>query len=123
MVNITSHESNVTLIASGTEVELALKVQEKLKENNIHSKVVSMPCMELFDKQSEDYQKDIIEDNSLVVTLEAGSVMSWQKYIKQNGINLGIDQFGESAPYKEIYEHLDLSEEKITSYIQKKLRE
>ena len=123
MVNITSHESNVTLMASGTEVELALKVQEKLKENNIHSKVVSMPCMELFDKQSEDYQKDIIEDNSLVVTLEAGSVMSWQKYIKQNGINLGIDQFGESAPYKEIYEHLDLSEEKITSYIQKKLRE
>ena len=123
MVNITSHESNVILIASGTEVDLALKVQEKLKENNIHSKVVSMPCMELFDKQSEDYQKDIIEDNSLVVTLEAGSVMSWQKYIKQNGINLGIDQFGESAPYKEIYEHLDLSEEKITSYIQKKLRE
>ncbi len=123
VVNITSHESNVTLMASGTEVELALKVQEKLKENNIHSKVVSMPCMELFDKQSEDYQKDIIEDNSLVVTLEAGSVMSWQKYIKQNGINLGIDQFGESAPYKEIYEHLDLSEEKITSYIQKKLRE
>ena len=53
VVNITSHESNVTLVASGTEVELALKVQEKLKENNIHSKVVSMPCMELFDKQPE----------------------------------------------------------------------
>ena len=56
-VNLTSHESNVTLVASGTEVELALKVQDKLKENNIHSKVVSMPCMELFDKQPEDYVK------------------------------------------------------------------
>ena len=49
--------------------------------------------------------------------------MSWQKYIKYNGINLGIDKFGESAPYKEVYNHLDLSEEKITSFIQKKLRE
>ena len=122
-VNLTSHESNVTLVASGTEVELALKVQEKLKENNIHSKVVSMPCMELFDKQPEDYQKDILEENSLVVTLEAGSVMSWQKYIKNKGANLGIDKFGESAPYKEVYKHFKLSEEDITNFIQKKLRE
>ncbi|MDA7715371.1 transketolase [Pelagibacteraceae bacterium] len=123
VVNITSHESKVTLVASGTEVELALKIQDILKKNNIHSKVVSMPCMELFDKQSENYRNDILEENSLVVTLEAGSIMSWQKYIKNKGINLGIDRFGESAPYKEIYSHLDLSEEKIVSFIQKKLRE
>ncbi|MDA9619185.1 transketolase [Candidatus Pelagibacter bacterium] len=123
VVNITSHESNVTLLASGTEVELALKVQVKLKENNIHSKVVSMPCMELFDKQPENYRKDVLEKNSLIVTLEAGSIMSWQKYINHNGINLGIDKFGESAPYKEVYNYFDLSEEKITSFIQKKLRE
>jgi transketolase len=122
-VNVTSHESNVTLVASGTEVELALKVQEKLKENNIHSKVVSMPCMELFDKQPKDFCNDIIEENSLVVTLEAGSVMSWQKYIKNKGMNIGIDQFGESAPYKEVYAHFGLSEEKIINFIQKKLRE
>ena len=122
-VNITSHENNVTLVASGTEVELALKVQKKLKENNVDSKVVSMPCMELFDQQSEDYKKNILEKDSLLITLEAGSIMSWQKYIKNNGVNLGIDKFGESAPYKEVYNHLDLSEEKITSFIQKKLRE
>ena len=123
VVNLTSHESNVTLIASGTEVELALKVQDKLKENNIHSKVVSMPCMELFDKQPEDYRKDILEENSLIITLEAGGVMSWQKYIKNKGANLGIDKFGESAPYKEVYKHFKLSEEDITNFIQKKLRE
>ncbi len=123
VVNLTSHESNVTLISSGTEVELALKVQDKLKENNIHSKVVSMPCMELFDKQPEDYQKDILEENSLIITLEAGSVMSWQKYIKNKGANLGINKFGESAPYKEVYQHFKLSEEDITNFIQKKLRE
>jgi transketolase len=123
VVNLTSHESNVTLVASGTEVELALKVQDKLKENNIHSKVVSMPCMELFDKQTEDYQKDILEENSLIITLEAGSVVSWQKYIKNKGANLGINKFGESAPYKEVYKHFKLSEEDITNFIQKKLRE
>ncbi len=123
VVNITSHESNVTIVASGTEVELALKVQEKLKESNIHSKVVSMPCMEIFDKQSEDFRKDIIEENSLVVTLEAGSIVPWQKYIKKKGLNIGIDQFGESAPYKDVYTHLGFSEEKITDLIQKKLRE
>jgi transketolase len=123
VVNLTSHESNVTLVASGTEVELALKVQDNLKENNIHSKVVSMPCMELFDKQTEDYRKDILEENSLIITLEAGSVISWQKYIKNKGVNLGIDKFGESAPYKEVYKHFKLSEEEITNFIQKKLRE
>jgi len=122
-VKITSHENKVILIASGTEVELALKVQDKLQENNIHSKVISMPCMELFDKQSEKYKKDLIEEESLVVTLEAGSIMSWQKYIGNKGLNLGIDQFGESAPYKEVYEHFNLTEEKITDFIQKKLRE
>ena len=49
--------------------------------------------------------------------------MSWQKYIKNKGINIGIDQFGESAPYKSIYNHFGLSEEKIVGLIQKKLRE
>ena len=123
VINITSHESVVTIVASGTEVELALKVQKKLQENNVHSKVVSMPCMEIFDKQSEDYRKDILDEGSLIVTLEAGSIMCWQKYIKNNdGINIGIDKFGESAPYKEVYNHFELSEESITSFIQKKLR-
>ena len=79
--------------------------------------------MELFDKLSEDYRKDIIEESSLIVTLEAGSVMSWQKYTKNKGINLGIDKFGESAPYREVYNHFKLSEESVTNFIQKKLRE
>ena len=111
------------MIASGTEVELALKVQEKLKDNNIHSKVVSMPCMSLFDKQSDEYKKDIIDEDALVITLEAGSVTHWQKYIKNKGLNLGLDQFGESGPYKEVYDHFNLTEEKITNIIQDKLRE
>jgi transketolase len=79
--------------------------------------------MELFDKQSEDYRKDILEEDSLIFTLEAGSISSWQKYIKNKGVSIGIDRFGESAPYKDIYKHFNLSEEDITNLIQKKIRE
>jgi transketolase len=79
--------------------------------------------MELFDKQSKEFKEDLIEESSLVVTLEAGSITHWHKYIKNKGLNLGIDKFGESAPYKEVYDHFNLTEEKITSLIQKKLRE
>jgi len=121
-VRITSHDSKLNLIASGSEVELALEVQKQLKENNIDSKVVSMPCQELFDKQSEEYQKNIIEDDSIVITIEAGSVMSWKKYVDNKGISLGIDKFGESAPLKEVYNHFDLTSDKIVSLIQKILR-
>ena len=76
-----------------------------------------------FDKQPEDFRKEIIEENSLIITIEAGSIISWQKYIKNKGMNIGIDKYGESAPYKDVYSHLGLSEEKIVDFIQKKLRE
>ena len=123
VVNLTSHDSKVTLIASGSEVELALNVQNELKKNNVHSKVVSMPCQELFDKQSNDFKKDILDEDSLIVTIEAGNVSSWKKYLGKKGISLGIDRFGKSAPYKKIYDHLNLSVEKILATIQNKLRE
>tara|TARA_B100000700_G_C15019731_1_gene845089 strand:+ start:27 stop:2009 length:1983 start_codon:yes stop_codon:yes gene_type:complete len=123
IVNLTSHDNKVTLVASGSEVELALNVQNELKKNNIQSKVVSMPCQELFDNQSDDFKKDILDEDSLVVTIEAGNVSSWKKYLGKKGISLGIDRFGESAPYKKIYDHLNLSVEKILTTIQNRLRE
>merc|ERR1711981_474545 len=119
---MTSHDSKVTLVASGSEVELALNVHDSLKENNIVSKVVSMPCQELFDKQSDDFKRNIIDEESLIVTIEAGNVSSWKKYLGSKDISLGIDRFGESAPYKKVYEHLNLSAEKIVLTIQEKLR-
>ncbi len=121
-IKVTSHESNVILVASGSELELAIKVQERLKENKIESKVVSMPCMDLFDKQPEAYKKEIFDSNSVVFTIEAGSVSSWQKYRGDKGYSFGIESFGESAPYKKIYEHFNLTEEKILNIIQNHLR-
>ncbi len=122
IVKITSHSNTVTILASGSEVELALDVQASLKKNNIESKVVSMPCQELFDKQTDDYKKDILDEETLLVAIEAGDTSSWKKYVGKNGLVLGINKFGESAPYKQIYDHLNLSVDKIVSTIQKKLR-
>ena len=122
VIKMTSHNNEVTLVASGSEVELALNVHNALTENNIKSKVVSMPCQELFDKQSDDFKKDILDKDTLIVTIEAGNVSSWKKYLGSKGLSLGIDRFGESAPYKKVYDHFNLSVEKIVSSIQKTLR-
>tara|TARA_B100000035_G_C21028786_1_gene567397 strand:- start:1344 stop:3233 length:1890 start_codon:yes stop_codon:yes gene_type:complete len=122
VIKMTSHASKVTLIASGSEVELALNVHDSLKQNGIDSKVVSMPCQEIFDMQSDEYKRDILDDESLIVTIEAGNISSWKKYSGNKGVSIGINKFGESAPYKEIYEHLNLSVEKIVLTIQDRLR-
>ena len=121
-VNISSHDNKVTIIASGSEVDLALETQKELVELGIHSKVVSMPCQELFDKQSDDYKNKILEKDNLIISIEAGSVSCWYKYLKYSDLAFGIDTFGKSAPYKEIFENMDLSANKIVSIIQKKLR-
>ena len=121
-IKVTSHDNQITIIASGSEVDLALSVQEQLQKLNINSKVVSMPCQELFDTQPEDYKNKIIDPNSLIVTIEAGSINCWQKYLKEKDIALGINKFGKSAPYKEIFEDMNLTSNKIVTVIQERLR-
>ena len=120
-LNISSHDHKVVIIASGSEVDLALATQELLKGVNVESKVVSMPCQELFDQQDEDYKNKILENNNLIVTVEAGSISCWHKYLKKDGVAIGINEFGKSAPYKEIYEEMNLTSNKIAAIIQKKL--
>jgi len=121
-VKITSHDSKITLVASGSEVELALETQKQLKEDNIDSKVVSMPCQELFNIQSREYKNEILDKESTVITIEAGGVSSWKKYIGKKGLSLGVETFGESAPYKEVYDHFNLTSDKIVNLIKKILK-
>ncbi len=109
---------NLKIIATGSEVEIALDVQKKLHEQNIESKVISMPCLELFEKQSKEYKNKILGKNSFRVTIEAGVTMGWEKYTS-NGISFGINSFGKSAPYKQIYKHFGLTSENIISEIKK----
>ena len=119
VVNATSQNNKITLIASGSEVEIALEAQKKLKESNIDSKVVSMPCQELFDQQNNQFKNEIIQKDIPVITIEAGSVMGWEKYSKNN---MGINSFGESGPYKEVYKHFDLTSDKIVALAKKLVR-
>jgi transketolase len=116
VVNITSQNYLINLIASGSEVEIALEAQNKLKEMNIDSKVVSMPCQELFDQQNISFKNEIINKDIPVITIEASSVCSWEKYSNHN---MGIKTFGESAPYKEVYNHFNLTSTMVVELVKK----
>ena len=111
----------VTLLATGSETDLAIKVSHKLATENIYSKVISMPCHEIFDSQNKDYKKDILQEDTLKVSIEASETSYWKKYTGTSGLNLGIDNFGKSAPYKDIYKHFELDVENIVQKIKKSL--
>ena len=80
-----------------------------------------MPCQELFDQQSEIYKNKILNETKLVISIEASETGYWKKYTGSKGLNFGIDDFGKSAPYKDIYNHFGLSAEIIVKKIKKRL--
>ena len=117
----TANKINVTIIATGSETTLAIGVSHKLATDGIYSKVISMPCHELFNQQSKGYKNKILNETKLVVSIEASETGYWKKYTGINGMNFGINDFGKSAPYKDIYNHFELNLEIITKKIKKKL--
>ncbi len=104
----TKNKINLTILASGSEVNLAINICHKLAKEKIYSKVISMPCMEIFELQSRSYKNKILNETKFKISIEAGSTDSWKKYIGDNGMAFGIDEFGKSAPYKEIYKYFGL---------------
>ena len=117
----TGNNISLTIIATGSETSLASDICHKLATENIYSKVISMPCQELFDQQSENYKNKILGETKLVVSIEASETHYWKKYTGVNGLNFGINDFGKSAPYKEIYNHFELNSESIAKRIKEKL--
>ena len=117
----TNKNIKVTILSSGSETELACNISHKLATEKIYSKVISMPCQELFDKQNINYKNKILSETKLTVSIEASETGFWRKYTGKNGLNFGIDDFGKSAPYKEIYDHFSLNEKKIIEKIKKNL--
>ena len=117
----TNSNPEITLIASGSEVEIAVDALNKLKEANINSKVVSMPCQELFDKQPKEYREKVIEKNSKKISIEASSIFGWEKYVDSDGVSLGLKSFGKSAPYKSIYENFNLTSDSVVMIAKKML--
>ena len=94
-------------------MSLAIETGHKLAKENIYSKVISVPCMELFDKQSNDYKRKILNETKLRISIEAGSSTCWKKYVGDSGITFGIDEFGKSAPYKKIFQYFGLTPSNI----------
>ena len=118
-ISRSNQDVKVAIIATGSEVNLALEVSHKLATENIYSKVISVPCQELFKQQSDSYKDKILNETEFTITIEAGSTSCWQKYIVNKGLNFGIDDFGKSAPYKKIYNYFSLTAENITKKTKK----
>jgi transketolase len=112
-VSRTNKKINLTILASGSEVNLAIKTSHKLAKDKIYSKVISMPCQDLFDQQKNSYKKKILGESKIKISIEAASTDCWRKYVGADGITFGIDAFGKSAPYKDIYKHFGLTAESI----------
>jgi len=110
----TNPKISLTIIATGSEVELAVEASLKLAAEHIYCKIISMPCQELFNQQPKAYKEKILNETSAKISIEAASTMGWKKYTGDKGRELGIDSFGKSAPYKEIYEHFKLTSNNIT---------
>ena len=111
----------VILLATGSEVEIALAVAERLEGQGIGTDVVSMPCTERFDAQPADYREDILPDVSnreiLRVSIEAGTTFGLERYTGLHGLRIGVDRFGVSAPAKDAYAFFGLTPDAITERV------
>ena len=111
----------VVLVATGSEVSLAIDIADQLAAAGHGADVVSMVSTELFDEQSAAYQADILPDDALIVSIEAGTTFGWERYTGRNGLRFGIDSFGASAPIDDLYTHFGLTVDAITPQILAKL--
>jgi transketolase len=105
----------VVLLASGSEVSLALAARQKLAEQGIPARVVSMPSWELFDAQPVEYRDATLPPGVPRLAIEAGVTLAWGRYVGEKGKVIGLDRFGASAPYKALFEHLGFRVEDVVN--------
>ena len=115
-----AEDEDLVIIATGSEVELAINSAELLQAEDIKVKVVSIPCTELFDSQSEEYKLQVLGTKPKVA-IEAGSKDFWYKYLNAGDEVIGLDCFGESAPLKDLLEHFGFTNEKVVETCKKVL--
>ena len=111
----------VVLIGTGSEVEIAVAAADILEAQGIGCDVVSMPCWEAFDAQDAAYRADVLAQDALRVSIEAGVTLGWQRYTGDNGLNFGVDSFGASAPIAALYDHFGLTAPKIAAQVAARL--
>ncbi|KAF9153060.1 Transketolase [Linnemannia schmuckeri] len=109
-------DADVTLVATGSEVSLIVDAAKLLKEQGIKARIVSMPSTKLFDEQPYDYRASVLIDGIPSVSVEAMSTFGWDRYAHES---IGIDTFGSSGPYKEVYKHFGLVPDVVAGKVQK----
>ena len=112
----------VVLLATGSEVHIAAAAAELLEAEGIGCDVVSMPCWEWFDAQSAAYRAGILPADALIVSVEAGVTLGWERYTRSDGLQIGIDGFGASAPIAALYDHFGLTAEKLAARVIERLK-
>jgi len=116
------NSKKVVLIATGSEVALAMDIARNLEGQGIGADVVSMPCTQLFDQQDDAYKDEILGDDTVLrVSVEAGTTFGWERYTGLKGLNFGINSFGASAPAADLFAHFGLTEEAIVPQILERL--
>ena len=102
-------DAEVVIFASGSEVELALEAKEQLDKAGKATRVVSVPSFELFEQQDDEYKSALFGNESTRIAVEAGVRMGWDRFIGHDGHFIGMNSFGASAPYKEVYAHFGIT--------------
>ena len=106
-------DPQVTLMASGSEISIAMEAREKLEAEGIGARVVSVPCMELFEQQSAATKADVLGNTPVRIAVEAGMQMSWDRYLREQDIFIGMDDFGASAPAPQLFQHFGITADAV----------
>ena len=112
----------VTIMASGSEVQLAMQALEQLRDLDISARVISVPCMELFSQQNDTAQADIIGEAPLRIAVEAAVQQSWDRYLRPGDIFIGMEGFGASAPADQLFQHFGITADAIVAAAQKQIK-
>jgi transketolase len=115
-------DADVSIFASGSEVEIAMAAKDALAEQDILARVVSVPCFELFEAQSEEYKKEILGEAKVNVGIEAALRMGWDRFIGSDGIFIGMNGFGASGPYQELYEKFGITSANVVAKVVERLK-
>jgi len=115
--------AQVTLMATGSEVMIAMEAQKLLAAKNISAQVVSMPCWELFDAQPQSYREQVSGKDTLKVAIEAALSFGWERYTGPNGLFIGMCGFGSSAPAPDLYKHFGITAEHVVKAVEDKIKE
>ncbi|MGH6761265.1 MAG: transketolase [Phyllobacterium sp.] len=117
-----SDDAKVTIFATGSEVEIALEARSRLEKSGIATRVVSVPCFELFQAQTEQYKKALLGSAPVRIAVEAGIRLGWDSFIGTDGVFIGMTGFGASAPIDDLYRHFGITADAVVAAAQNKLK-